>query len=34
VTFTAQALTTGDYGFRFRATNAASSAVTTNGTWA
>jgi len=34
VTFTAQALTTGDYGFRFRVTNAASSAVTTNGTWA
>jgi hypothetical protein len=34
VTFTAQALTTSDYGFRFRVTNAASSAVTTNGTWA
>lgn len=34
VTFTAQALTTGDYGFRIRAVNAASSAVTTNGTWA
>ena len=34
VTFTAQALTTGDYGFRFRVTNAASAAVTTNGTWA
>lgn len=34
VTFTAQALTTGDYGFRVRVTNAASSAVTTNGTWA
>lgn len=34
VTFTAQALTTGDYGFRVRLTNAASAAVTTNGTWA
>jgi hypothetical protein len=34
VTFTAQALTTGDYGFRFRITNAAAAAVTTNGTWA
>lgn len=34
VTFTAQALTTSDYGFRIRVTNAASSAVTTNGTWA
>ena len=34
VTFTAQALTTGDYGFRVRVTNAASAAVTTNGTWA
>jgi len=34
VTFTAQALTTSDYGFRFRVTNAASAAVTTNGTWA
>lgn len=34
VTFTAQALTTSDFGFRVRVTNAASSAVTTNGTWA
>jgi len=34
VTFTAQALTTGDYGFRFRVTNATGAAVTTNGTWA
>lgn len=34
VTFTAQALTTSDFGFRVRVTNAASSAVTSNGTWA
>ena len=34
VTFTAQALTTSDYGFRLRVTNAASAAVTSNGTWA
>jgi len=34
VTFTAQALTTGDYGFRVRVTNAASAAVTSNGTFA
>lgn len=34
VTFTAQALTTGDFGFRVRVTNAAASAVTSNGTWA
>lgn len=34
VTFTAQALTTSDYGFRVQVTNANSSAVTSNGTWA
>lgn len=34
VTFTAQALTTGDYGFRVRITNAASAAVPSNGTMA
>lgn len=34
VTFTAQALTTSDFGFRVQVTNAASSAVTSNGTWA